>query len=205
MPDYRTRLIIQVFSQGKSLIVLHPFVFFLPSSFLPPIVQCIRSANGVWDMKSCDDQTIVLIEDDDGDALVTETVFAQHMPHMSLKRLKSYTAAEAYFSRIKRKKEQVPPACVLLDLRLGDGDGEALLDQMVDHPLIKDSAVIILSGDSTNPYRDLDRPGVAARMEKPRSIAAYKRLLQTITLLMSAKNQDDVCDEHLKPVTISAA
>ncbi|WP_019960557.1 response regulator [Woodsholea maritima] len=130
--------------------------------------------------------TLLLIEDDDADALVSETIFAQNLPEMTFKRLKNYSTAESYFARLKRNFDTPAPACVLLDLRLGDGDGEALLDLMVDHPRLKDTIVIVLSGDSSNPRRDLDRPGVACRMEKPDTLGAYKRLLETISTLMHA-------------------
>lgn len=130
--------------------------------------------------------TLLLIEDDDADALVSETIFAQNLPEMIFKRLKNYSTAEAFFARLKRNLDTPAPACVLLDLRLGDGDGEALLDLMVDHPRLKNTVVIVLSGDSSNPRRDLDRPGVACRMEKPDTLGAYKRLLETISTLMHA-------------------
>ncbi|WGL51851.1 SpoIIE family protein phosphatase [Nocardioides sp. BP30] len=89
-----------------------------------------------WDWS---DPTVLLVEDDPGDALLVEELVADCHPPMSLRHASSLAEATALLADLR-------PDCVLLDLHLPDAQG---LDALT---VIQDSAetiaVVVLTGQS---------------------------------------------------------
>ena len=117
-------------------------------------------------------QPVLLVEDDDGDQLLIRQAMSQLQTSIDINAVTTLAAARDYLSGAGKYASAPRPRCVVLDLRLPDGRGEALLDWMAERPDLDALPVITLSG------APLTRgwPNVVATLSKPTTAEGYDAL-----------------------------
>jgi CheY-like chemotaxis protein len=125
---------------------------------------------------------VLLVEDEEAD---------QHLTMRSLRRLHaaievhivaSVKAARNFLRREGAFQEVERPACIILDMQLADGSGEALLDWMAEKDGLADIPVIVLSqAPSEPPHRN-----VVCEIRKPKSLSGYAQLEEGLGAILFA-------------------
>lgn len=103
-------------------------------ALVPPSFTGMQGAPSQWDGAQPD---VLLIEDDDGDALLVEELVADSGVPMGLRWSRSLADALA-------ELEEHMPHCVLLDLHLPDAQGLEALEKVLQRA--DDAAVVVLTG-----------------------------------------------------------
>lgn len=125
---------------------------------------------------------VLLVEDDEAD---------QHLTRRSLKRVRSaievhsvgsVKAARRFLQREGAFEDAQRPVCLILDMHLSDGRGEALLDWMAQVEEFADLPVIVFSdGRSETRYRN-----VVCSLKKPDHPAGYRSLEEGLGAILFA-------------------
>ncbi|WP_421791424.1 response regulator [Hyphobacterium sp.] len=124
--------------------------------------------------------TLLHVEDDDGDAFLTQRAFREMSSSIDLVRV---TGGQDALQFIKRKGpygDAPRTGCVLLDLNMANGDGLWLLDRMKELDASQQVPTVVLSGApdcvaETRGYRF-----VSCAIVKPDNQAAFERLMAAV-------------------------
>lgn len=121
--------------------------------------------------QAANQQTILLVEDNDSNKTLVEAILKRDNP---LKLLHSRTLKSA-----KILLSQSSISMVILDLHLPDGNGESLVQYMHIHDEFTHIPIVILSADATpETIERLKQQGVAAYLTKPLNVAEFSRVVK---------------------------
>lgn len=118
---------------------------------------------------------ILLIEDDDIDAFIVNTMLSKFCDSCNIIRLRNGAEATEYFQNNLNQR----PAVVLLDLIMPLMDGKELLSQMKKDKALGQLPVVILSSSSSFCDKlDCEEKGVSRYFVKPLTPDISKEILQ---------------------------
>lgn len=130
-------------------------------------------------------QVILLVEDSEDDADLTQRVFQRHAKDCILQRACDGHEALDYLlcqGRFKNRIPKSPPAFVLLDLKLPRLNGLELLQSLREHSQTKHLPVVMLS--SSGEYKDIESSyalGANSYLRKP---VDFNEFIKTIDILI---------------------
>ena len=121
-----------------------------------------------------DTPRLLLVEDDPQDAFLV----CRHLADLP------YGGAVEHVDTVQNAQAQLAQsgniACVMVDLKLGDGSGVTLIEWMLADVALRDIPVIVFSGDrSAHPQLDT-YTNVACLIQKPASADGYNALAQAL-------------------------
>lgn len=118
---------------------------------------------------------ILLVEDDDIDAFIVNTMLPKFCENCDIKRVKNGAEAAEYFKNAENKR----PSVVLLDLIMPFMNGKEFLSEMEKEGVLKQMPVIVLSSSSSFYDRqECADLGVAKYFVKPLTPDISKEILQ---------------------------
>lgn len=117
---------------------------------------------------------LLLVEDDPQDAFLVRR-YLSDLP---------YGGQVDHVDSVRNARAQLDQrsdiACVIVDLKLADGSGAALIEWMLSHGSAREIPVIVFSGDRSD-HPDLDTfTNVACLIQKPESAEGYAALAQAL-------------------------
>lgn len=129
-------------------------------------------------------RTVLLVEDEPGDALLAQTVYAKELPAVSLVTLEDGEAAIAYLEGRGEWVDRVRwplPAYVLLDLKLPRRSGFEVLEAARQRPELARLPIVVLS--SSHVPDDIARAcrlGANSYLVKPVGLGELRALLTAV-------------------------
>lgn len=137
-------------------------------------------------MAESDWKTVLLVEDDDGDAFFAQRAFRRFDKEINLVRVTGGQDALSYVNQGGAFAGATPPRCIILDLHMENGDGHWTLKQLdALYPNV-DIPVIVLSASADEIELTRAYSFVVCAVEKPGSVEAYDKLLEVISRLVRA-------------------
>lgn len=124
-------------------------------------------------------RTVLLVEDDPGDALLAHHVFEKAIPGASLVHVEDGEAAIAWLSAVGA--DRPPPAYVLLDLKLPRRSGFEVLEWARGRAELRRLPIAVLS--SSHVAEDIERAcrlGANSYLVKPVGFSELRDLLVTV-------------------------
>jgi CheY-like chemotaxis protein len=134
-----------------------------------------------------DSVDILLIEDNDEDAELTQRVLKRHNLTQNLVRLRDGAAALEYFFAAGAARP--PPRVILLDLKLPKVDGMEVLRELKAHEQTRCLPVVMLT--SSKEERDVEqayRLGANSYVVKPVEFDAFVRTVEQLGLYWAQVN-----------------
>jgi CheY-like chemotaxis protein len=134
--------------------------------------------------------TVLHVEDDDGDAYLTQRAFQAMASSVNFVRVSGGQDALQFLNRTGPYVDAPQVHCVLLDINMANGDGLWLLEHMALRSSDRVIPTIILSGDPDNVVEARKFPFVSCAIVKPDTQLAFERLMDTVrkvTLLSMGK------------------
>ncbi|HAQ34758.1 MAG: response regulator [Maricaulis sp.] len=129
-------------------------------------------------------KTVLLVEDDDGDAFFAQRAFRKYDHEIDLVRVSGGQDALQYVQRRGPYSDAEPPRCILLDLQMENGDGHWTLKQLNSLYPGLNIPVMVLSASADELELTRDYSFVIGAAEKPDSVQAYDKLLDVIGRLV---------------------
>lgn len=138
------------------------------------------------DMVSKEWKTVLLVEDDDGDAFFAQRAFRKFDDEINLVRVTGGQDALQYVNNSGVYSDATPPRCIILDLHMEHGDGHWTLKQLDALYPDVDIPVVVLSASADEIELTRDYSFVVCAVAKPESVEAYDKLLAVIGRLVRA-------------------
>lgn len=135
--------------------------------------------------KNSDWKTVLLVEDDDGDAFLAGQAFKRFDREIDLVRVTGGQDAIQYMRGGGVYENRIEPNCILLDLEMANGDGVWTLQRLAERKG-REIPVIILSGEAHRIEATRDYGFVVCAVEKPQTQDAYEELLRVVGRLVRA-------------------
>lgn len=118
---------------------------------------------------------ILLVEDDDIDAFIVDTMLTKFCANCDIKRVKNGAEAADYL----KSNDNRPPSIVLLDLIMPHMDGIEFLTELEKAGKLKQVPVVVLSSSSSFCDRqECEGKGVKKYFVKPLTQSISKEILQ---------------------------
>ena len=128
------------------------------------------------------DAAVLLVEDDDKDALLFEKMLREQAGAAEISRAVEGRAAFDTVSAAARK-----PDCIVLDLNLSGEDGLWLLDRLLEDEALARIPVIVFSGDAARLQRaSADFANVVSSVRKPQTLADYRAALTIVAAILNS-------------------
>lgn len=137
-------------------------------------------------MVSQDWKTVLLVEDDDGDAFFAQRAFRKFDDEINLIRVTGGQDAIQYVENRGPFTDATPPRCIILDLQMEHGDGHWTLKQLDKLYPKTDIPVVVLSATADEIELTRAYSFVVCAVEKPDCVEAYDKLLAVIGRLVRA-------------------
>lgn len=135
---------------------------------------------------------VLLIEDDLEDAFLIRQSMKRFQSKIDLHQVRTLGEAKAYLTKadssadISDDDTVTVPSCIVLDLKLPDGNGLSLLEWITEQNTLSDVPVIVLTSEPKMIEDEAQRAGVSLIMEKPRALDGYRRISETLASLLIA-------------------
>lgn len=136
-------------------------------------------------MISNDWKSVLLVEDDDGDAFLASRAFQVFDREIELVRVTGGQDAMEYLGGRGAFTGRTEPRCIILDLEMPNGDGMWMLKRLSKR-LGKQIPVIVMSGAADLLETTRDFPFVVCAVQKPTCEDEYKDLLGVVGRLVRA-------------------
>lgn len=130
-------------------------------------------------------KTVLLVEDDDGDAFLAARAFEKFDDEIFLARVTGGQDAIQFVRGEGAYAERPEPRCIILDLAMANGDGVWVLQRLAERRG-RTIPVVVMSGAADQIAATRDYPFVVCAVEKPACQDDYKDLLAVIGRLVRA-------------------
>lgn len=126
---------------------------------------------------------VLLIEDDAADAELVAEAVTRHADTLRLEHAPSGPAAWALLCERSLQGREKLPACILLDMVLGEHDGVWFLTRMQRLASVRDLPVLVLSQRADAVVRAREFPNVVGAVEKPAMDHERRQLVEAVLRL----------------------
>lgn len=125
--------------------------------------------------------TVLLVDDNQGDAELTRELLLELRPSLEVKIAVDAVAALDHIARTRSVVPPLLPGLILLDLNLPKLPGAELLQILdADDELRSIPVIVLTSSSADNDVRDSYRLGANCYVTKPLDLAGFRRVVRAI-------------------------